>query len=245
MNNNKILEVRDLNVTFTTVAGNVYAVRGINFDLYRGETLAIVGESGSGKSVSTKAIVGLLADNAEEITGSIKFISEDYNQDLLQLSDAKMQANVRGNRIAMIFQDPMTSLNPTMTVGKQIMEAIIENRGFSKREAKIEAIKLLDMVGIPDFEKRFKEYPHQYSGGMRQRVVIAIALSCQPDILICDEPTTALDVTIQAQILDLINDLQKKTGFAVIFISHDLGVVANVSDRVAVLYAGKIVGIGT
>lgn len=245
MKNNKVLEVKDLNVSFSTHAGSVYAVRGISFDLYEGETLAIVGESGSGKSVSTKAIMGLLAENADKVTGEINFISDDYKANLLDLKDNELQNDVRGNRIAMIFQDPMTSLNPTMTVGKQIMEAIIENRGLTRAEAKEEALELLNLVGIPNYEKRFNQYPHQYSGGMRQRVVIAIALSCKPDILICDEPTTALDVTIQAQILDLIIDLQKKTGVAVIFITHDLGVVANVSDRVAVMYAGKVVEIGT
>ncbi len=249
-----ILEVKDLNVAFSTVAGAVYAVRGVSFDLAAGETLAIVGESGSGKSVTTKAIIGLLAENAETVTGEINFTadfsheedgSEEETADLLQMSDMQLQNKIRGNKISMIFQDPMTSLNPCMQVGKQIIEAITENRDVSKHDAKIEALELLKLVGIEDAEKRFNQYPHQYSGGMRQRVVIAIALSCQPDILICDEPTTALDVTIQAQILDLINELQAKTGVAVIFITHDLGVVANVADRVAVMYAGKIVEIGT
>lgn len=236
----KILEVKDLQVSFATHGGNVQAVRGVNFDLYEGETLAIVGESGSGKSVTVKTLMRLLSSNATIPGGSIKY----DGRELLDISIREME-KVRGKDIAMIFQDPMTALNPVLTIGKQIMEGMIKHQGFSKTKAKEKAIELISLVGIDQPEKRFKQYPHQFSGGMRQRIVIAIALACNPKILIADEPTTALDVTIQAQILELINDLQKKTGVAVIFITHDLGVVANVADRVAVMYAGKIVEIGT
>ncbi|ERJ13405.1 ABC transporter ATP-binding protein [Haloplasma contractile] len=251
MDKNKILEVRDLTVSFTTFNGKVSAVRGVNFDLYKGETLAIVGESGSGKSVTNKVLLGILDSNGSVDEGHALFRAE-YNEedkedeiiDLTDLKEREMQRTIRGKRIAMIFQDPMTSLNPTMTIGKQIMEGLIEHQGMSKTEAKQHAIELIDQVGIPYPKLRFKNYPHQLSGGMRQRIVIAIALSCNPDVLICDEPTTALDVTIQAQILELIKDLQKETGVSIIFITHDLGVVANVADRVAVMYAGKVVEYG-
>lgn len=236
----KILEVNNLQVSFKTYSGSVKAVRGVSFDLHQGETLAIVGESGSGKSVCTKTIMGLIASNGSIDEGEIIF----EGNDLIQMKERDLE-KIRGKDIAMIFQDPMTSLNPTMKIGKQIMEGMIKHRGFSKHEAKERAKELIDLVGIDHPEKRFHQYPHQFSGGMRQRIVIAIALACEPQILIADEPTTALDVTIQAQILDLINELQAKTGVAVIFITHDLGVVANVSDRVAVMYAGQIVEIGT
>lgn len=235
-----LLSVKDLNISFETHAGKVKAVRGVTFDLKKGETLAIVGESGSGKSVSTKALMGILSKNGRVDKGEILF--KDRN--LVKLSKEEIQA-IRGKEIAMIFQDPMTSLNPTMTIGKQIAEGIIKHQGLSTSEAKEKAIELIDLVGISMAEKRYKQYPHQFSGGMRQRIVIAIALACNPEILIADEPTTALDVTIQAQILELIKDIQKKTGVSIIFITHDLGVVANVADRVAVMYAGKIVEIGT
>ena len=235
-----ILEVKDLNVSFDTYGGEVKAVRGVNFTLKQGETLAIVGESGSGKSVTSKAIMGIIASNGYVKQGEILF--ED--RDVAKMDEKELQ-QMRGSDIAMIFQDPMTSLNPTMKIGKQITECIIKHQGMSKIEAKKKAIELIDMVGIEEPEKRFNQYPHQFSGGMRQRIVIAIALSCEPKILIADEPTTALDVTMQAQILDLVNDLQERTGVGVIFITHDLGVVANVSDRVAVMYAGKIVELGT
>lgn len=234
-----ILQVNDLNISFTTNAGVVNAIRGISFDLYKGETLAIVGESGSGKSVTTKAIMGMLANNAIVNNGSIIF--ED--QDIIKMNP-KQLTKIRGNKIAMIFQDPMTSLNPTMTVGKQIVESILEHSDSSKKEAKSRAIELLDLVGIINPEVRYKHYPHQLSGGMRQRVVIAIALASEPDILIADEPTTALDVTIQSQILELINEIQEKLKLSIIFITHDLGVVAYMADRVAVMYAGKIVEYG-
>lgn len=237
----KILEVKDLNISFHTFAGEVKAIRGVNFDLYKGETLAIVGESGSGKSVTTKSIMRLLPEHNSEIKGG-QILFE--GKDLAKASEKEMQ-KIRGKDISMIFQDPMTSLNPTMTVGKQIIEPLLKHQKLSKAEAKQRAIELLKLVGIPKPEIRFKQYPHQFSGGMRQRVVIAIALACNPKILIADEPTTALDVTIQAQILDLMKDLQKKIDTSIIFITHDLGVVANVADRVAVMYGGRIVEIGT
>jgi oligopeptide transport system ATP-binding protein len=237
----KILEVKDLHISFHTFAGEVQAIRGVNFDLYKGETLAIVGESGSGKSVTTKGIMRLLPESSSEIkTGEILF----EGKDLSKLSDKAMQ-KIRGKDISMIFQDPMTSLNPTMKIGKQIIEPIVKHQKLSKASAKKRAIEILELVGIPKPEERFNQYPHQFSGGMRQRVVIAIALACNPKVLIADEPTTALDVTIQAQILELMKDLQKKIDTSIIFITHDLGVVANVADRVAVMYGGKIVEVGT
>ncbi|WP_019153235.1 ABC transporter ATP-binding protein [Robertmurraya massiliosenegalensis] len=237
----KVLEVKDLHISFHTFAGEVQAIRGVNFDLHKGETLAIVGESGSGKSVTTKAIMRLLPESNSKIKeGEILF----EGKDLTKLSDKSMQ-KVRGKDISMIFQDPMTSLNPTMKIGKQIIEPIVKHQKLSKAAAKKRAIEILDLVGIPNPEERFEQYPHQFSGGMRQRVVIAIALACNPKVLIADEPTTALDVTIQAQILELMKELQKKIDTSIIFITHDLGVVANVADRVAVMYGGKIVEIGT
>ena len=236
----KLLEVKNLCVNFGTYGGEVKAVRGVTFDLHKGETLAIVGESGSGKSVACKTIMRILSSNGYIKDGQILFDGKD----LTKISEKDME-KVRGKDIAMIFQDPMTSLNPTMTIGKQIMEPIIKHQGFSKEDARKRAIELIELVGISDAEKRFKQYPHQFSGGMRQRIVIAISLACNPKVLIADEPTTALDVTIQAQIVELIKDLQEKTGVAVIFITHDLGVVANMADRVAVMYAGKIIEYGT
>ncbi|MGG1396323.1 ABC transporter ATP-binding protein [Bacillus salipaludis] len=237
----KVLEVKDLNISFHTFAGEVQAIRGVSFDLYKGETLAIVGESGSGKSVTTKSIMRLLPEHNSEIKkGEILF----GGKDLTKLKDKEMQ-KIRGHDISMIFQDPMTSLNPTMKIGNQIMEPLIKHQNMSKHDARARAIDLLKLVGIPKPEIRVNQYPHQFSGGMRQRVVIAIALACNPKVLIADEPTTALDVTIQAQILELMKDLQKKIDTSIIFITHDLGVVANVADRVAVMYGGKIVEIGT
>lgn len=237
----KILEVADLNISFHTFAGEVQAIRGVDFDLYEGETLAIVGESGSGKSVTTKSIMRLLPTGNSEIKKG-KILFED--KDIAKASEKQMQ-KIRGKDISMIFQDPMTSLNPTMTVGKQIMEPLLKHQKLSKGKAQQRALKLLELVGIPKPEIRLKQYPHQFSGGMRQRVVIAIALACAPKVLIADEPTTALDVTIQGQILDLMKDLQKQIETSIIFITHDLGVVANVADRVAVMYGGKIVEVGT
>ena len=245
MKNEKILEIRDLSISFKTSSGSVNAIRGVKLDLYRGETLAIVGESGSGKSVTMKAAMGILSSNGEINSGSINFTyyrgEEKVKVDILKLSKKEMRTRINGKRIAMIFQDPMTSLNPTMTIGAQIMEGMIWHYKTPKQEAYKRAVELLNLVGITDAEKRMKNYPHQLSGGMRQRVVIAIALACNPDLLICDEPTTALDVTIQAKILELIKDIQKKLNISVIYITHDLGVVAKVADYVAVMYAGKIV----
>ena len=246
----QVLSVRDLDITFKTTAGPVHAIRGVNIDLYKGETVALVGESGSGKSVTMKAAMGILAQNAKVNSGSIQFSyhhadGSPETVDLLQKDKKWIRRHINGKRIAMVFQDPMTSLDPTMTIGKQIMEGMLWHFKMPKAEAYKKALKLLEEVGITDAEKRMKSYPHQLSGGMRQRVVIAIALSCDPDLLICDEPTTALDVTIQAQILQLIRDLQKELGMSVIYITHDLGVVANVADRVAVMYAGQIVEYGT
>ena len=233
--NEKILEVKNLSVSFNTYAGEVKALRNVSFYVAKGETLAIVGESGSGKSVTVQTIMKLIPMPPGEIkSGEILFEGED----LVKVSDEKMR-HLRGGKIGMIFQDPMTSLNPTIRVGKQIMEGILIHKKVSKEEAKKQAIEMLRKVGIPKPKERFYQYPHEYSGGMRQRAVIAIALSCEPDLLICDEPTTALDVTIQAQILDLINELKKELNVAVILITHDLGVVAETADRVIVMYAGE------
>src|ERR687898_2557340 len=236
-----ILEVKDLEISFSTYAGEVQAVRGVTFDLRRGETLAIVGESGSGKSVTAKSIMRLLPEaNSMVKGGEILF----EGGDLLKLSDKQMQG-VRGTKIAMVFQDPMTSLDPTMRVGRQIAESLKKHLGMSGERARERAIELLKLVGIPNAEARVKQYPHQFSGGMRQRVVIAIALACDPQILIADEPSTALDVTIQAQILELLRDLQERIGTSVILITHDLGVVAQTAHRVAVMYGGKVIETGT
>ena len=236
-----LLEIRDLHVTFSTYNAKVQAVRGVNLEVKAGETLAIVGESGSGKSVTSKAVMGLIPNPPGKITGG-EILFE--GQDLTKLSQRKMQA-IRGKDISMIFQDPMTSLNPTMMVGKQIMEGLKKHQKMNASDAKKRAIELLELVGIPNAEARIKEYPHQFSGGMRQRVVIAIALACNPKVLIADEPTTALDVTIQAQILDLMRDLQNKMDTAIILITHDLGVVANMAQRVAVMYGGRVVETGS
>ena len=233
--NKKILEVKNLSVSFNTYAGEVKALRDVSFSVDRGETLAIVGESGSGKSVTVQSIIRLIPMPPGEIKGG-EILFE--NEDLIKVSDERMR-ELRGGRIGMIFQDPMTSLNPTIKVGKQIMEGILIHKKVSKDEAKKRAIEMLEKVGIPKPEERFNQYPHEFSGGMRQRAVIAIALSCEPDLLICDEPTTALDVTIQAQILELINDLKKELNIAVVLIAHDFGVVAETADRVVVMYAGE------
>ena len=240
-NGDTVLQVKNLEISFRTYAGEVQAVRGVTFDLRRGETLAIVGESGSGKSVTAKSIMRLLPEaNSLVKGGEILF----DGRDLLSLSDKQMQ-DVRGPKIAMVFQDPMTSLDPTMRVGRQITESLKKHLGMSGNRARERAVELLEMVGIPNAEDRVKQYPHQFSGGMRQRVVIAIALACDPQILIADEPTTALDVTIQAQILELLRDLQERIGTSVILITHDLGVVASTARRVVVMYGGKIVETGT
>ncbi|MDT2767657.1 ABC transporter ATP-binding protein [Globicatella sulfidifaciens] len=237
--NEPILSVKNLQISFKTFAGEVQAIRGVSFDLHKGETLAIVGESGSGKTVTTRSIMGLLSKNAIIKSGEVIFNGEN----LLQYKERQMR-DIRGTQIAMIFQDPMTSLNPTLTIGQQIMEILTKQRGMSKSEAIEETIDLLTLCGIRDPEVRLKQYPHQFSGGQRQRIVIAIALAGDPEILIADEPTTALDVTIQAQIIELLEEIQRQKDMSIIFITHDLGVVANVADRVAVMYAGKIVEIG-
>ena len=243
-----ILRIKDLDISFRTNAGVVHAIRGVNLDLQKGETVAIVGESGSGKSVTMKAAVGLLDSNATVNSGEILYTYEDNGTqktvNLLGLTKKQLRTEFNGQRLAMVFQDPMTSLDPTMTIGKQIMEGMLLHKKMSKEAAKARALELLKLVGITDAENRFRNYPHQLSGGMRQRVVIAIALSAETDILICDEPTTALDVTIQAKILELIKDIQKKMNLSVIYITHDLGVVAKVADYVNVMYAGKIVEVG-
>ena len=244
-----ILQIKNLDISFRTNAGVVHAIRGINLDLQKGETVAIVGESGSGKSVTVKAAVGLLDSNATINSGEILYTyddghGQDKTVDLLKLSKKQLRTEYNGQRLAMVFQDPMTSLDPTMTIGKQIMEGMLLHKHMPKDEARTKALQLLELVGITDAEKRFRNYPHQLSGGMRQRVVIAIALSAEPDILICDEPTTALDVTIQSKILDLIKQIQQKMHLSVIYITHDLGVVAKVADYVNVMYAGKIVEVG-
>ena len=231
-----ILQVNNLSVSFQTYAGTVQAVRDVSFTLNRGETLAIVGESGSGKSVTTRALLGILPANGKITGGSILYDGHD----LTKYTDRDFSA-IRGKRISLVFQDPLSALNPIMRIGKQITEALVLSGKTPRREAKAKALELMRAVGIPEPEKRFRQYPFQFSGGMRQRIVIAIALACDPEILICDEPTTALDVTIQAQILELINDIKRQKNLSVIFITHDLGVVANVADRVAVMYAGRIV----
>lgn len=246
----KIIEIRDLSITFQTLAGNVHAIRGVDIDLFRGETLAIVGESGSGKSVTMKAAMGILAKNSIVDSGTIQYTyhRDDGTKrtvDILKMKKKELRKHINGKRIAMIFQDPMTSLDPTMPIGKQIIEGMLWHHRADKKEAWQKAIRLLAEVGIADPEKRMKNYPHQLSGGMRQRIVIAIALACDPDLLICDEPTTALDVTIQAKILELIQNIQKERGISVIYITHDLGVVAKIADYVDVMYAGKIVEKGT
>ena len=236
-----IVQVRDLEVQFSVRNRILTAIRKISLDIYKGETIAIVGESASGKSVFTKCLTGMLEENGLVSGGSIMYAGTD----LAKITSIDNWLKIRGGRIATIFHDPMTSLNPLLHIGSQISEVLMLHRGMSKEEAKEEAISLLKKVGIKDAEKRYDDFPFQYSGGMRQRVVIAIALACAPDILICDEPTTALDVTIQAQILNLIIELKKEYGFTVIFITHDLGVVAEIADRVAVMYAGQIIEYGT
>ncbi len=238
---NKVLEVKDLHVSFDTYAGEVKAVRGVTFDLIQGEVLAIVGESGCGKSVTAQTIMKLNPmPPARIVSGEIILADKD----IVRASEKEMM-KIRGKDVSMIFQDPMTCLNPTMQVGKQLTEAIRHHQKLSQEQATAEAIRLLEIVKIPNAKQRVKQYPHEFSGGMRQRVMIAMALSCAPKLLIADEPTTALDVTIQAQIMDLLKEIQEQTNTAIILITHDLGVVASMADRVAVMYAGKIVETGT
>ncbi len=236
-----ILKVRDLNIKFSLRGRVLHAIRGVTLDVYRGESLAIVGESGSGKSVLTKAFMGLLDQNGWVDSGNIIF----EEKDLAKFTAEKQWLAIRGRRIAMVLQDPMTSLNPLKNIGKQIGEALALHQNLHGEAAAQKIREILLDVGIEQPERRMKQYPHQFSGGMRQRVVIAIAIACNPDILICDEPTTALDVTIQAQILQLIRNLISKYSLTAIYITHDLGVVANIADRIAVMYAGDIVEIGT
>ncbi|TXK37352.1 MULTISPECIES: ABC transporter ATP-binding protein [unclassified Lactococcus] len=238
--NKKIIEAKNVSVQFHVRNRLLTAIRDISIDLYEGEVLAIVGESGSGKSVFTKTFTGMLEENGQISSGSILY----NGLDLAQIKSNNDWSKIRGSEIATIFQDPMTSLNPILTIGKQIVEVIEKHQHIKGEEAKKHAIDLMKKVGIPEAEKRFSDYPFEYSGGMRQRIVIAIALACKPKILICDEPTTALDVTIQAQILDLIRSLQEEYQFTTIFITHDLGVVANIADKVAVMYAGEIIEYG-
>lgn len=242
MENEKVLEVDNLHVSFQTYAGEVKAVRGVSFELKKGETLAFVGESGCGKTVTAKAVMRLLKPPFAEIKPESKIVCN--GKDVMKMTDKELY-KFRGDEISMIFQDPMTSLNPTMTIGKQIMESLIIHRDMNKAEARKEAIRMLEMVKIPSPESRIDNYPHELSGGMRQRVMIAIALACNPKILIADEPTTALDVTIQAQIMDLMRELKEKSNTAIILVTHDLGVVANFADRIQVMYAGQVVERGT
>ncbi|MCR5501409.1 MAG: ABC transporter ATP-binding protein [Lachnospiraceae bacterium] len=235
-----LLEVKDLHTSFFTDAGEVRAVNGVSFNLDYGKVLGIVGESGSGKSVTAYSIMQILASTGKIVSGSIKFDGQE-----LVGAGEKVMKDIRGNRISIIFQDPMTSLNPTYSIGKQLMEAILLHTGRNKHEAYERAIEMLKLVNVNEPEKRMKQYPYEFSGGMRQRVMIAMALACEPDILIADEPTTALDVTIQAGILELMKDIQKKIGMAIIMITHDLGVVAQLCDEVIVMYAGGICEQGT
>ncbi len=248
--NDTILSVNDLSISFKTTAGIVHAIRGVDLEVKRGETVAIVGESGSGKSVTTKAVMGILAKNSIVNSGSIIYRScedgvHETDYDILSMPVPEIRKTINGKKIAMVFQDPMTSLDPTMNIGAQIVEGMMYHYHTPKEEAYKKALELLEEVGITDAEARMKNYPHQLSGGMRQRIVIAIALACNPELLICDEPTTALDVTIQAKILDLIRKIQKERNLSVIFITHNFGVVAKVADYINVMYAGKIVERGT
>ena len=239
MDQETILSVQDLRVSFRAYGGTVQALRGISLELKKGETLAIVGESGSGKSVTSKAIMGILPMNASIDEGSIMY----DGMDLTRVDESRMH-EIRGKRIGLVFQDPLSSLNPIMKVGKQIME-VLTRQGMSKARAREQALLLMRDVGIPEPERRIDQYPFQFSGGMRQRIVIAIALAGNPEILICDEPTTALDVTVQARILELINKIRAERNLSVIFITHDMGVVAQMADRICVMYAGKVVETGT
>lgn len=232
----KLLEVKDLKTYFYTDEGVVKSVDGVSFSVDKGETLGVVGESGCGKSITSMSIMQLIGKLGKIVNGEIDFKGEN-----LLNKDKEEMRKIRGKEIAMIFQEPMTSLNPVYTVGQQIMEAVLIHEDMTKEQARERAIQMLDLVKIPDAEKRLNSYPHEFSGGMRQRVMIAMALSCNPEFLICDEPTTALDVTIQAQILNLINELKEKTGTAVMMITHDLGVISEVADNVMVMYAGQVV----
>ncbi len=233
----KVLDVRNLNTVFRTRTGEVHAVNRVSFDLEKGELLGVVGESGSGKSVTMMSLIRLIPSPPAEIrSGQVLF----DGMDLLEVDDDTLR-DIRGARIGFVFQDPMTSLNPVFTVGFQLREPLMRHMGMNRREADRRAAELLELVGIPDAARRLRDYPHQFSGGMRQRVMIAIALACDPEVLIADEPTTALDVTIQAQILELVRELRQKLGMAIIWITHDLGVIAGIADRVMVMYGGQVV----
>ncbi|MCU0899821.1 MAG: ABC transporter ATP-binding protein [Cypionkella sp.] len=232
-----VLDVRGLKTVFRTRGGEVHAVNGVSFHLDPGELLGVVGESGSGKSVTMMSLIGLLPSPPADVRGGTVMLG---GRDLLRIGADDLR-DVRGAKVGFVFQDPMTSLNPVFTVGNQIMEPLIRHMGMTKQQAEVRAAELLSLVGIPDAKKRLKSYPHQFSGGMRQRVMIAIALACDPDVLIADEPTTALDVTIQAQILELVKDLRQKLGMAIVWITHDLGVIAGIADRVMVMYGGQVV----
>ena len=236
----KLLEVKNLETSFKTNVGEVHAVRGVSFYLNQGEALGIVGESGCGKSVTMMSIMRLIDSNGRIVNGDIIFDGKDISK----VKDSEMNS-IRGNDIGMIFQDPMTSLNPVYTIGDQLMEPLLKHKGMSKEEARKEAIEMLGLVGIPSPEKRMKQYPHEFSGGMRQRAMIAMSLICKPKLIIADEPTTALDVTIQAQILDLMKDLKNKLNTSIILITHDLGVVADLCSRINVMYGGIVVETGT
>ncbi|MDO5516422.1 MAG: ABC transporter ATP-binding protein [Clostridium sp.] len=236
----KLLEVKNLETSFKTNVGEVHAVRGVSFYLNQGEALGIVGESGCGKSVTMMSIMRLIDSNGRIVNGEINFDGKDISKS----KDSEMNS-IRGNDIGMIFQDPMTSLNPVFTIGDQLIEPLLKHKGMSKEEARKEAIEMLGLVGIPSPEKRMKQYPHEFSGGMRQRAMIAMSLICKPKLIIADEPTTALDVTIQAQILDLMKDLKNKLNTSIILITHDLGVVADLCSRINVMYGGIIVETGT
>ena len=232
-----VLDVRGLKTVFRTRGGEVHAVNSVSFHLNPGELLGVVGESGSGKSVTMMSLIGLLPSPPADVRAGTVMLGD---RDLLKMSADDLR-DVRGAKVGFVFQDPMTSLNPVFTVGNQIMEPLIRHMGMTKKQAQVRAAELLALVGIPDAAERLKSYPHQFSGGMRQRVMIAIALACDPDVLIADEPTTALDVTIQAQILELVKDLRQKLGMAIVWITHDLGVIAGIADRVMVMYGGQVV----
>lgn len=232
----KLLQVENLSISFRTAAGKTQAVRDVSFSLEKGETLCIVGESGSGKSITSLALMGLLPNNGEITSGSINFEGED----LVGKTEEELR-KIRGNKMSMIFQEPMTALNPVFTIGFQLQEPLRIHKNMSKKEALVKSVELLKAVGIPNSKERLEQYPHELSGGMRQRVMIAMALACNPSLLIADEPTTALDVTIQAQILDIIDELKEKLGMGVIFVTHDMGVVAEIADKVMVMYAGEVV----
>jgi oligopeptide transport system ATP-binding protein len=232
-----VLDVRGLQTVFRTRAGDVHAVNSVSFHLQAGELLGVVGESGSGKSVTMMSLIGLLPTPPAEVRAGEVLLGDT---DLLKITPDQLR-DVRGRRIGFVFQDPMTSLNPVFNIGNQIMEPLLRHMGMDKRQAEARAVELLELVGIPDAKRRLRDYPHQFSGGMRQRVMIAIALACDPEVLIADEPTTALDVTIQAQIIELVKDLRTKLGMAIVWITHDLGVIAGIADRVMVMYGGQVV----